>query len=275
MSLKDSSEAGLDYIRARRDFLTKVIKQKELSIRRAPTGRLKGTSHGRKWQYCYKEGPGNAGWHYIRKKDMGFAGKIAQRIYDEKVVELSRLELKALARLEKLYLERPVDQAYAALPASLRQIVTPVRQTDEQIYDRWMGQKFEKKPFFDDENIFLSANREKMRSKTEVIIADMMLRHNIPYIYEKPLMLKGLGIVYPDFTLYDFEHQREIYWEHFGLFDDRYYRENALSKITTYQNNGYFLGDQLIITFETARQPLKISYVENELQRLKCCVYRG
>lgn len=42
---------------------------------------------------------------------------------------------------------------------------------------------------------------ERVRSKSEVIIADILNQEGIPYRYECPLQLKGWGKVYPDFTV--------------------------------------------------------------------------
>ena len=40
---------------------------------------------------------------------------------------------------------------------------------------------------------------ERVRSKSEKIIADKLFLQNIPYHYERPIYLKGFGMVYPDF----------------------------------------------------------------------------
>lgn len=69
--------------------------------------------------------------------------------------------------------------------------------------------------------------------------------------YEFPLKLKGYGIVYPDFTLLDVKHRREIYWEHFGMMDNPEYAYKAVLKLETYMKNGFYPGKNLLLTFET------------------------
>ena len=83
-----------------------------------------------------------------------------------------------------------------------------------------------------------------------------MNREGIPYRYEYPVDIKGWGKFYPDFTVLNIKKRREIYWEHLGMMDDVTYVENALQKITLYMQNGIFLNDNLIITYETKRNPL-------------------
>ena len=90
-----------------------------------------------------------------------------------------------------------------------------------------------------------------MRSKSEVIIADLLGREKIPYRYEYPVKIKGWGKVYPDFTVLNVKKRKEMYWEHFGMMDDPEYVEKAVQKIEMYQKNGIYPGEHLIITYET------------------------
>lgn len=106
-----------------------------------------------------------------------------------------------------------------------------------------------------------------MRSKSEVIIADTLFRHNIPYRYEFPITLKrsnsddirrdfGSSItLYPDFLCLNTRTRTEFYWEHFGLMDDPAYSNNAAGKLRLYTENGILAGRNLIITMETQTEP--------------------
>ena len=60
--------------------------------------------------------------------------------------------------------------------------------------------------------MILTENGERVRSKSEKILADYFYRQNILYKYEKPLYLKGYGTVYPDFTFLSSKTGKEIYW---------------------------------------------------------------
>lgn len=72
---------------------------------------------------------------------------------------------------------------------------------------------------------------ERVRSKSEVIIADMLNRKGISYRYEYPVYLKNVGQIYPDFTVLDAIRRREIYWEHLGMMDDPDYAEMAILRV--------------------------------------------
>ena len=104
--------------------------------------------------------------------------------------------------------------------------------------------------------MILTEKGEQVRSKSEKILADYFYRKNILYKYEKPLYLRGYGMVYPDFTFLSSKTGQEIYWEHEGMMDKPEYARSAIRKIESYQKNGIYIGEKLILTFETEQNIL-------------------
>ena len=105
-------------------------------------------------------------------------------------------------------------------------------------------------------------NGEKVRSKSEKILADMFFDNGLVYKYEKPLQIRGNLTLYPDFTFFNPLTDQEIYWEHFGMMDDPQYVNNFIQKITSLNKNGIILGKNLIVTFESSRKILDQDYVK-------------
>ena len=110
--------------------------------------------------------------------------------------------------------------------------------------------------------MILTERGERVRSKSEKILADFFYRRNILYKYEKPLYLKGYGTVYPDFTFLSKKTRQEIYWEHEGMMDRQEYARSAVRKIESYQKNKIYPGDRLILTFETEQSVLNSNVIE-------------
>ena len=108
---------------------------------------------------------------------------------------------------------------------------------------------------------------ERVRSKSEKILADYFYRRGIPYKYEKPLYLKHFGTVYPDFTFLSKRTRKEIYWEHDGRMDDPVYAQSAVRKIQAYEENDIYPGEQLILTFEMEKQVLNTQEIERLVRR--------
>ena len=141
-------------------------------------------------------------------------------------------------------------------------LVTPVESTWDQLLKTWYEEEYQGKEFKEGTPLILTEKGERVRSKSEKILADYFYRNNIPYKYEKPLYLKGYGIVYPDFTLLSKKTYQEIYWEHEGMMDKQDYARAAVRKIELYQLNDIYPGEQLIMTFETEQSLLNSRLME-------------
>ncbi len=87
-----------------------------------------------------------------------------------------------------------------------------------------------------------------VRSKSEVIIANILYRSNINFQYEEKLYYNESQWKEPDFTI---RYNDKIwYWEHLGLLGDEQYNENWQEKKQIYKNLGIF--DNVITTKESA-----------------------
>ena len=115
--------------------------------------------------------------------------------------------------------------------------------------------------------MILSEKGERVRSKSEKIMADYFFRNGIAYKYECPLYLKGMGTVYPDFTFLSVKTGEEMYWEHNGRVDDPAYARKMIRKFNAYENNGIFPGERLILTYETEQTILITGKIEQLVDR--------
>lgn len=87
-----------------------------------------------------------------------------------------------------------------------------------------------------------------VRSKSEVIIANILYRSNINFQYEEKLFCNDKQWKEPDFTV---RHNGNVwYWEHLGLLGNEQYNENWQEKKKIYQDLGVF--DKVITTKENA-----------------------
>lgn len=162
-------------------------------------------------------------------------------------------ELKAISRFQLNYPEPNTEGIYKELHKERQKLVQPIREPDDEYIRRWEDIEYIGKPIDETVAELYTAKGERVRSKSEVIIADTLNREGISYRYEYPIQLKGYGKVYPDFTILNISLRKEIYWEHLGMMDDEEYAEKAVRKINNYIQNGIFPGDNLILTYETKK----------------------
>ena len=105
----------------------------------------------------------------------------------------------------------------------------------------------------------------KVRSKSEAKISDMLFDLGVWHKYETLLYL-GKRKVYPDFELIHPVTNRVIWWEHLGMIDDLDYLRVSLKKIIEYSKHGIFVGDNLILTWETKEDPLTRSKIKQRFR---------
>ena len=62
-----------ELLKARKNYLLQVKKEKEKSLRTVPEGTLRVCSHGKRTQYYYRNDPKDFNGVYIRSKDVELA----------------------------------------------------------------------------------------------------------------------------------------------------------------------------------------------------------
>ena len=226
-------------------------------------GNIYVKNHKKGFQYYMKT---TEGIKYVKASERKFVQEAVQYEYDSKVLRVAKEEYKKLNALIKVYEGNAVEDIYEHIPEGKKVIIKPIRLSDEKYIKMWNEQQYEKIAFREGAPEYYSSKGERMRSKSEVLIANLLDKMNINYKYEKPLKLVKLGIVHPDFTLLDIKNRKEIYFEHLGMMDDHVYRNNAINKIRDYERSGYYMGDKLIVTFETLNCPIDINAVKRKVE---------
>ncbi len=90
--------------------------------------------------------------------------------------------------------------------------------------------------FLEEKLIHRTRRGEPVRSKSEVIIADMLSFKGIEYSYEKKLIGNDGTVKYPDFTIEDDESGITYYWEHLGMLHDKGYAKRWEKKLEWYKD---------------------------------------
>ena len=160
-----------------------------------------------------------------------------------------------------------IDSELPKLHTQRQLLVTPVEPIWEKELAKWYDSEYHGKEFYEGTAEIVTEKGERVRSKSEKILADYFYRNNILYQYEKPLYLKGYGTIYPDFTFLSKKTRKEIYWEHEGMMDKPEYAKSEVKKIESYQRNGIHLGERLILTFETELTVLNSQIVEELVEK--------
>ncbi len=246
--------------------LETIIRRKERLLQKAPSGTVRICVNGKRVQYYHRPHSSETNGSYIRKRDRSLAEALAQKDYDSQVLHC--------AKREREILQNWLRQNYPATPLELYEDYSPYRKalivpdeiSDEEFAARWQQQAYGRKEFREDAPEYYTDRGEQVRSKSEVLIANALAKMGVPYHYEKPLELTGLGTIHPDFTVLHKTKRTTLYLEHLGMMDDPEYCHMALERLTCYEKNGIYPVKQLILFHETMRHPLNMKLVHSMIQ---------
>lgn len=111
--------------------------------------------------------------------------------------------------------------------------------------------------------IHKTADGNFVRSKSEVIIANLLHSAKLEYRYEEPLEFDNENIL-PDFTIY-LANGRKIFWEHIGMLGIEKYDRNLAKKIKVYEK---FFPGQLRKTYESGTLSRDAQKIIDEIESL-------
>lgn len=234
----------------RKKYLQKLLNQIDNIAHTFPEGTLRVSKINGIPRYYHMTRPGDTKGNYIQKKNQNLAAELAQKDYLQKMYRQIKKELEDIERFLELHEAKELENVYAELNQYRKELVQPLVIPNEMYIEKWEAEPFAANPYHVEEKVYSTKKEELVRSKSEVMIADMYNELGIPYRYEAELRLKNGKIKYPDFTLLNINTREIIYHEHLGMMDDEEYRNINLMKLNEYQKNGIYLGKNLIITYE-------------------------
>jgi len=248
--------------------LQSIIIQCEKDLQELPEGNLRISKFGNSLRYYQRSlrEDGAMGWEYIKNEDKRIAVAIAQQNYVNKVVRHAKEDLEKIKSFLKEYNESDITNIYMSLNSYRKELVRPIMLSDEEFGRMWEKKMYKTREFKADALEIYTEKGERVLSKSEKILADKFNIRNIPYRYEYPLYLNGIGEIHPDFMLLNKRTRKEYYWEHLGMMDDPEYYTKAISRIELYEKNGIMPGANLIITHETSKRPINMQIVENYIE---------
>lgn len=255
-------ERFIEKVSQRMMELKEIIQIKEKELENAPEGLVNVAKIGNRVQFYFKRSPDDSAKKYLKNKDKPFVKQLCQKDYDQKVLSVASKELKELERLIRNYPKESYEEIFDKINICRKEFVQPVVISDDVFVANWKQMEFQGKGFWDNTPEFYTDNDERVRSKSEILIANTLKKHGIPYKYEAPIHLSGYGVIHPDFTVLNVRLRKEIYWEHLGMVDNASYLEEALHRIDMYEKNGIFPGDKLILSHESLKYPTNTKSVE-------------
>jgi len=255
----------LDHLQKERQKFKNVEKNATERLRKAPEGTIYINKHNNGVQFYHRKDQEKKPGVYLPAKEKEIAHALIQKKYDQHVASAAGKQVAALDRFIQKYDPDCLKRIYETASDFRKEIIIPEELPDRIYAEKWQNMPFEPKEIGEEVPEQYSDKGERVRSKSEVMIADALAQAGIPYRYECPLHL-GNVLLHPDFTILRLSDRSQLYWEHLGRMDDSGYVIKNLRRITIYEQNGIMPGIKLIVTMETGVQPINQSIIKQMIR---------
>ena len=244
---------------ARYELISKSVEDIEKKMQSFPEGKI--NVRVRKGNQYYYLVCSDGSDKYLSEKDTKLIELLMQKYYLDRVLKRANTEKKAIEKMSKLYPSTLAEDVFDQLSEGRKSHIKPINVYDDAYAQKWMEAPYKRKPFKKDMPEFYTTKGERVRSKSEIIIADRLRANGIPYRYECPLKV-GKKIIHPDFTILRMSDRKILYHEHCGKMDDPKYIEDMLTRGKDYSLEDILLGDRLFYTFESDTTPLDVAMLD-------------
>lgn len=244
--------------RKRLDELEKTKQMLERRLPIYPDEKIHIVKSKNRIQYYIRTNPKEKSGTYLSKKNEKKIKQLLQKKYDEEVLKLVNQEIRNIKEVLKNGddIRMAIQETYSKYPVEARNVIIPIDILDSDFAAKWLSEPYVGKEIQETVPIYMSDKGERVRSKSELNVANTLFKMNIPYKYECPYKTYSGIVIYPDFTVLNVRRRQEIFWEHRGMMDDREYSKHSVQRIKEYEKDGIYLGDRLVITEETISNPL-------------------
>lgn len=251
--------------------LERLIKTKKTSLDHSKNlenaGHIRIVPHHNKLQFFHITKKGDTKGKYLPREKNTFAISLIEYNYDKKALASMENEHKLITKLLFAAEHNSLESITNKLSSHRYNLITPITLSNKDYENLWLSIQYNGKQFDFGNTEYFTTGGTRVRSKSELILANLLEHHHIPYRYEYPFYNKSKNItVYPDFCCLNLRTRKEIYWEHFGLMDDEGYSKKPLLKMQEYQENGLIQGKDIIYTFENSNKPLNLNTAETLIE---------
>ena len=247
----------------RYELITRTVKALEERLKSFPDGRLVVEKHKGGTHFILVVKGQNK--RYLSKNDSRLIEQLIQKDYYSKALRKGRKEIQVLRRTLRSYPDTVVEDVFDSLSEGRKEYAKPIILDDEQYAARWLAEPYKPKPFKKGAPVFYTLKGERVRSKSEVIIADRLFNKGIPYKYECPLKV-GNEVIHPDFTILRMSDRQIVYHEHCGKMSDPDYAQEIPDRNNKYAQRKIYQGDKLFYSFESAEYPLNVKLLNDFIE---------
>ena len=237
----------------------------KIELENGPDGHLLHQMQGSHLQFIYYD---NNNGKILRRginKDIELIKALAKKEFDRKAYEILSHNITAIEDAMNLHIPfdpneimKTMTNAYALLPGEYffdskkdfpapdpdRELMAKIKRHEE-----WWRRPYKEYWGYPENKTKLTSLGQKVRSVSELLIAETLYKYSIPFHYEEELIVDGKTYA-PDFTFEGWDRNM-FYLDYFGMMSNAKYAKRNFIKLDDYYDIGLIPGDNLIVTFDS------------------------
>ncbi len=233
-------------------------------IRNSPDGRLMHQKNHDHDQFLLLSSENGVRKRVCITKDEEMKRNLAQKEFAEKALKIIKANADALREAaDKMVPFDPGEiinnmaKAYAMLPEDYffgRDKLSFAACVDEDLtakirrHEEWWKKPYKEYWGYPQYKTKTTSRGQKVRSISELLIAEKLYEYSIPFHYEEEFEKDGKTFA-PDFT-FEGKGYECFYLDYFGMMENNQYAKRNILKLDDYYNAGLIPGDNLIIVFD-------------------------
>lgn len=209
---------------------------------------------------------------YVQKGKVKFVESVKQRAFLQQVINRIENNMKYLSKINFFFKSCDFEDVRDSLSKDYRDI--DLEYLSRKLFGtmRRENRAVIQNPYHLEQKTTITSFGLAVRSKSEGLIAEFLYKEGIDFEYEEELIVINTReepeIYYPDFTIRT-KAGEKIFWEHWGLLNKIYYRDNNFDKLTNYYYEGILSGKNLIITMEREGGGIDMEAITRNVSWLK------
>ena len=150
--------------------LEMICSKVEYELKSVPEGNLRISKDKNKVRYyhCVEDNEGT----YISKIDSELPKLLAQKKYNQSVLKKAKARLRQIERITRDYSDDEIEKIYTSMHTQRQLLVTPIEPIWEKELARWYDSEYHGKEFYEGTAEIVTEKGERVRSKSEKILAD-------------------------------------------------------------------------------------------------------
>ena len=243
-------------------MLSELVKRKELAnieLEKCPWGILSKVRRGDHDTFFQSANENKS------RKRLGITKKpeiieaLARKAMLQREIEIINGNIKALQTLLKTYTEPTFENIVRDLSDYITQNIAKPKDDDV-----WPN-NFEQSTYKLEDRRFITSTGLKVRSKSELLIAEKLNEFGLKFLYEPSVKLGEYDVV-PDFVIKEKNDGNLFYWEHCGLTNNEKYMNRHKWKMELYEQNGIVPWKNLIVTYDNGDGLIDMRIVVGEIK---------